>query len=262
MAISIHVPREGDDLCSTIRLSCKRNFNPRPPRGGRPRRFLLKAARSIFQSTSPARGTTTRSFTEHGYIIFQSTSPARGTTDCRLLAAAIAAISIHVPREGDDAKLRHNVMVSVNFNPRPPRGGRQHRGKRRARRSDFNPRPPRGGRLFFPSLYLILAIFQSTSPARGTTEYLDAAACISAISIHVPREGDDWISHRFTVMAPPISIHVPREGDDLTERPATPVGMPISIHVPREGDDTVSNGFVLRGGNFNPRPPRGGRRHY
>ena len=59
--------------------------------------------------------------------------------------------------------------------------------------------------------------------------------CITRISIHVPREGDDsptacpaalWI----------ISIHVPREGDDSPELPIL-AEFPISIHVPREGDD-------------------------
>ena len=37
-----------------------------------------------------------------------------------------------------------------------------------------------------------------------------------AISIHVPREGDDHQENR-TAIAQKISIHVPREGDDYGE---------------------------------------------
>ena len=56
-------------------------------------------------------------------------------------------ISIHVPREGDDA---------------PP-------GAWRVRWEDFYPRPPRGGRPFDFIADDIDAAFLSTSPARGTT---------------------------------------------------------------------------------------------
>ena len=38
---------------------------------------------------------------------------------------------------------------------------------------------------------------------------------VAAISIHVPREGDDGNSWTTILMPRKISIHVPREGDDL-----------------------------------------------
>ena len=78
-------------------------------------------------------------------------------------------ISIHVPREGDDAGKAISCNQALNFYPRPPRGGR----------------PP--GR--YMGLYRV--IFLSTSPARGTTCKRASATCKSRISIHVPREGDD-----------------------------------------------------------------------
>ena len=58
----------------------------------------------------------------------------------------------------------------------------------------------------------------------------------------------------------PISIHAPREGGDsgaLME-----IGsIIISIHAPREGGD-FGCWMMTRGSrDFNPRPPRGGRRH-
>ena len=102
--ISIHVPREGDDHFPRLRLkpqaqfqstspargttpqrlhqpyTCQ-NFNPRPPRGGRPNCILSPLISKLFQSTSPARGTTSISRPYLSNVkSFQSTSPARGTT--------------------------------------------------------------------------------------------------------------------------------------------------------------------------------------
>ena len=51
-----------------------------------------------------------------------------------------------------------------------------------------------------------------------------------------------------------ISIHIPREGDDV-ERIDTRKCKLISIHIPREGDDSRST-FTAAGRNdFNPHPP-------
>ena len=78
---------------------------------------------------------------------------------------------------------------------------------------------------------LILLGFQSTSPVRGTTSCQLNLFPHTGISIHVPREGDDYCLRR------------PRR----LQR--------ISIHVPREGDDLKSAALPLGTGYFNPRPP-------
>ena len=169
------------------------------------------------------------------------------------------AISIHVPREGDDC---------IGTPPTPPD-------------NHFNPRPPRGGRPFYPRLSLPPAKFQSTSPARGTTRYSRIRGTETSISIHVPREGDDRTHDTNNVAVLRISIHVPREGDDIQElsfksmnlefqstSPARGTTVPcarherrvvISIHVPREGDDYLATTNGAPPLHFNPRPPRGGR---
>ena len=125
-AISIHVPRKEDDngvpdfthdaaifqstsparrttfSCSRFWRSMK-DFNPRPPQGGRPFDRFIFAVRFQFQSTSPARRTTMpcRRLTRQP-LRFQSTSPARRTTVCQ-----------------------DNVLDRCGyFNPRPPQGGR------------------------------------------------------------------------------------------------------------------------------------------
>ena len=150
---------------------------------------------------------------------FQSTSPARGTTCPRCSGSpGCRGISIHVPREGDDS------APPGSLPPTP----------------DFNPRPPRGGRLASPMVEMLSVIFQSTSPARGTTFSMDSSterfifqstspARGTTIDILIrdyipcnfnprpPRGGRPCIRRR-TLRMSPISIHVPREGDD----PATP----------------------------------------
>ena len=60
-----------------------RNFNPRPPRGGRP-------GESVVRWT--------------GGITFQSTPPARGATEIDAKPSVSLVISIHAPREGGDSK--------------------------------------------------------------------------------------------------------------------------------------------------------------
>ena len=83
------------------------------------------------------------------------------------------------------------------------------------------------------------------------------------ISIHVPREGHDYVipfiqfvHNAFQSTCPArgtttndsgftltdgISIHVPREGHDLMDSVAVFLIIMISIHVPREGHDHSKN---------------------
>ena len=126
-AISIHAPREGGDWQSAetpdsinifqstppargatkIRFHTIQrdfDFNPRPPRGGRPcitHPFCFKYA---FQSTPPARGATQAGNASIGPSQqFQSTPPARGATTFDIQVDDITGISIHAPREGGDS---------------------------------------------------------------------------------------------------------------------------------------------------------------
>ena len=80
--------------------------------------------------------------------------------------------------------------------------------------------------------------FQSTCPARGTTNRVGNHDICRTISIHVPREGHD-----------------PLESVQHLDKPS------ISIHVPREGHDTSSTDLSKRKSDFNPRAPRGARQN-
>ena len=81
LGISIHAPREGGDCRAFRHCRRRRYFNPRPPRGGRPRSFSLVPSYRKFQSTPPARGATSQMPDAFiGSLRFQSTPPARGAT--------------------------------------------------------------------------------------------------------------------------------------------------------------------------------------
>ena len=152
----------------------------------------------------------------HGHPgIFQSTSPARGTTYTAVVVCVLDSdFNPRPPRGGRLVSLSMSGFVT-NFNPRPPRGGRQScaaveltlrafqstspargttallgGGKRAG--ENFNPRPPRGGRQKLRRWQERQNEFQSTSPARGTTILSQSVPNSREISIHVPREGDDY----------------------------------------------------------------------
>ena len=172
-------------------------------------------ARAIFQSTCPARGTTSLQSTDISRAPFQSTCPARGTTLFNGVDFAPPPISIHVPREGHDvccggmciyahkfqstcpargttASCIKIYYIFVDFNPRAPRGARLSHANGLNFLTDFNPRAPRGARRNYTARrdcpYLL---FQSTCPARGTTTMALYGLASEIISIHVPREGHD-----------------------------------------------------------------------
>ena len=80
------------------------------------------------------------------------------------------------------------------------------------------------------------------------------------ISIHAPREGGDGIFADTPCANTGISIHAPREGGDTQLDLVFAFPKPISIHAPREGGDSAVGTARRSGLDFNPRPPRGGRR--
>ena len=98
---------------------------------------------SIFQSTSPVRGTTDVVAGMDAYVLFQSTSPVRGTTRTGHKSDHQSGISIHVPREGDDPTVNVTVNVIILFQSTSPVRGTTLRPVPQADAlRDFNPRPP------------------------------------------------------------------------------------------------------------------------
>ena len=131
--ISIHAPREGGDAAFRRLGDRFYNFNPRPPRGGR-RRIKLNATQAA------------------GISIH---APREGGDKRLFIPSPTQYISIHAPREGGDVLTASGRWVSIDFNPRPPRGGR--------------PLPPLTASRASP--------FQSTPPARGATAKMHSFTC-------------------------------------------------------------------------------------
>ena len=124
------------------------------------------------------------------------------------------AISIHALREEGDRITVKPPMRSIDFYPRPPRGGRHslisacgrdfvisiHALREEGDNSrislasystDFYPRPPRGGRLLRLGRVQDVDKFLSTPSARRATAILYNYLDIMHISIHALREEGD-----------------------------------------------------------------------
>ena len=127
--------------------------------------------------------------------------------------------------------------MSLNFYPRPPRGGRRGFGEALYPGMDISIHALREeGDDFSSTKSSIPATFLSTPSARRATRAYCDVDRGKAISIHALREEGDDPPHRHRLAAPRISIHALREEGDALR--TTKV-------------DAVQD--------FYPRPPRGGR---
>ena len=171
----------------------------------------------------------------------------------------IVQISIHAPRVGGDHGLGAHPFFTAQFqstppvwgatrnlcdydswwnyfNPRPPCGGRPGRKKRGRSHEHFNPRPPCGGRL---------------QDVRGVRPYH------SDFNPRPPCGGrPDTTENK---MAKAKFQSTPPVWGATFERRGRRAGKRISIHAPRVGGDGVKCCAIGGTGNFNPRPPCGGR---
>ncbi len=171
---------------------------------------------------------------------------------------------------------------------------------------NFNPRPPRGGRLYLWPLCLPVWAFQSTPPARGATPSSQFGYSSATFQSTPPARGATFVSREKTISHENFNPRPPRGGRHGAYcgptatayfNPRPPRGgrryrlydgsgyQYISIHAPREGGDgrgvfcqyqksAFQSTPPARGAtpvyflkillfiDFNPRPPRGGRRAY
>ena len=145
---------------------------------------------------------------------FQSTPPARGATPSLPVLCNKPLISIHAPREGGDllliVLLSGDCGISIHA-PREGGDGQAHPGTMAAH--DFNPRPPRGGRQGGKSYVIVRRVISIHAPREGGDLAGGVPDHRGGISIHAPREGGDP-SLPVLCNKPLISIHAPREGGD------------------------------------------------
>ena len=93
----------------------------------------------------------------------------RGATLAERVYSGFVDISIHAPRAGGDYPYVYNMRSEIDFNPRPPCGGRRTKAL-----------------ILFKHME-----FQSTPPVRGATAAGDTTIADNDISIHAPRAGGD-----------------------------------------------------------------------
>ena len=193
------------------------NFNPRPPCGGRRHTAYNAQCRSQFQSTSSVWRTTVDRAALCERCIFQSTSSVWRTTTQTRPCTARRTISIHVLRVEDDNIFALYGIFSVNFNPRPPCGGRHDEKDFDADYYQFQStssvwRTTILSILFNADVYKISIhvlrvedddsmpysdqeafLFQSTSSVWRTTATVETRQMLKEISIHVLRVEDDFL---------------------------------------------------------------------
>ena len=105
-----------------------------------------------------------------GFPAFLSTPSARRATRLGSRQRRHRAISIHALREEGDPRVLSTICSTVNFYPRPPRGGRPPPSVPGSDiQSDFYPRPPRGGRPNGQNIECAACRFLSTPSARRAT---------------------------------------------------------------------------------------------
>ena len=148
--ISIHAPREGGDITNWLWIFNTNTFQSTPPARGATQNGSnnqLKLSISIhapreggdylkkgwkvytteFQSTPPARGATHNIHLLSDERQISIHAPREGGDERFSIISMPQSISIHAPREGGDRDRASPVLCAENFNPRPPRGGRQQR---------------------------------------------------------------------------------------------------------------------------------------
>ena len=168
------------------------DFNPRPPRGGRPQLSAVTPQEGTLQSTPPARGATTNNRYAYGNTSISIHAPREGGDHTEPDTAHIRFISIHAPREGGDVAWSEKVKDRETFQSTPPARGATMIVRRLTPLECISIHAPReGGDSIIPNQrnfinisihapreggdqgstihYPCAKLFQSTPPARGAT---------------------------------------------------------------------------------------------
>ena len=215
----------------------KDDFYPRPPRGGRPDGLVVADGPVADFYPRPPRGGRPRLSTGRVTVPpFLPTPSARRATVDRHRPSPGLIISTHALREEGDSTGSPDLPPGSNFYPRPPRGGR---------RPDH-----RAGLARLPI---------STHALREEGDIPDPRAYKAKQHFYPrPPRGGRPMMMLIRPSTPPISTHALREeGDPTAETCAVPAA--ISTHALREEGDKQLPPTPFTTGDFYPRPPRGGR---
>ena len=209
-----------------------------PREGGDSESGRKKTALQNFNPRPPRGGRRRMSSGRIPHCTFQSTPPARGATKAMYDLRDMLCISIHAPREGGDGKGTDHLRKTGHFNPRPPRGGRRWR----------------------PRWCVPTCRFQSTPPARGATNAVGGHQLpASDFNPRPPRGGRLPQSLRKCSQRREFQSTPPARGATVQDVHA--VDFKIFQSTPPARGATSAKAYTfISPNNFNPRPPRGGRR--
>ena len=185
-----------------------------------------------FQPTPPLRGATRQyAIFMVSCGIFQPTPPLRGATPGNHSGHILAPISTNAPLAGGDSTIHSFTVPHV----------------------DFNQRPPCGGRPGFMGLVFSSALFQPTPPLRGATTALTRSHPLVGISTNAPLAGGDGpvpeIMRRLV-----ISTNAPLAGGDLIAVDILFLQQ-ISTNAPLAGGDVALPQSQTHIQRFQPTPP-------
>ena len=172
---------------------------------------------------------------------FLSTPSARRATRTGKPRPTAPQLFLSTPSARRATGARFSISTSsVNFYPRPPRGGRRRRWRSRKHQSRFLSTPSaRRATKLGRAMLRSSRRFLSTPSARRATKVPRYRPFFTVISIHALREEGDRHTPRCFVHKV-ISIHALREEGDSTSR-SEAERRDISIHALREEGDTRSS---------------------
>ena len=109
----------------------------------------------------------------------------------------------------------------------------------------FNPRSPRGGATIkFVKSSIVLILFQSTLPTRGSDVNMPSEGVEWYVSIHAPHEGERHHTVSACAARRHVSIHAPHEGERRMHVSQDWAKALVSIHAPHEGERRRKSAFV------------------
>ena len=125
-----------------------------------------------------------------GYTDFNPRS-RMGSDRLLTIVKIFIGISIHAPRMGSDSETGRKRKIKRYFNPRPPHGERLKSSNPASSQAIFQSTPPAWGATQYSQRSRPSDTFQSTPPAWGATDLASDRICECFISIHAPRMGSD-----------------------------------------------------------------------
>ena len=170
-------------------MSRHKNFNPRPPCGGRQTAVLPAKRGERFQSTPPVRGATQP--LGHGGGVGKDFNP----------------------RPPCGGRRFYSLFPRCDFNPRPPCGGRRSSQQKTLPSRRFQSTPPVRGATNKGNTPGGKKYISIHAPRAGGDQFLNPLLSVHKISIHAPRAGGDssFVGDGVEIE---ISIHAPRAGGD------------------------------------------------